>query len=56
MTVLSGDAAISAQTLSDKEICKKCVDVLRKLFPEEVSACAGLIEHVVVDLGSHGNW
>ena len=36
MTVLSGEAAITAQRLSDKEICDKCVKTLKNLFPEEV--------------------
>ena len=41
MTVLSGDTAVQAQTMTDKEVVDTCMNTLRKLFPYEVM-------HVVV--------
>lgn len=36
MTVLSGDTAVQAQTMTDKEVVDSCMNTLRKLFPYEV--------------------
>ena len=36
MTVLSGETAIQAQQMTDKEVVDKCMETLRKLFPYEV--------------------
>ena len=36
MTVLSGDTAVQAQTMTDKEVVDTCMNTLRKLFPYEV--------------------
>ena len=36
MTVLSGDTAVQAQTMTDKEVVDMCMNTLRKLFPYEV--------------------
>ena len=36
MTVLSGDTAVQAQTMTDKEVVDLCMNTLRKLFPYEV--------------------
>ena len=36
MTVLSGDTAVQAQTMTDKEVVDTCMNTLRKLFPFEV--------------------
>ena len=37
MTVLAGQAAIEAQSMDDKEIVTRCMDLLKSLFPTEVS-------------------
>ena len=39
MTVLSGDTAVQAQTMSDKEVVDSCMNTLRKLFPYKVKHC-----------------
>lgn len=36
MTVLSGDSAVQAQTMTDKEVVDSCMSILRKLFPYKV--------------------
>lgn len=36
MTVLSGDTAVQAQAMTDKEVVDSCMNTLRKLFPYEV--------------------
>lgn len=36
MTVLCGETALQAQTMTDKEIVTSCMNTLRKLFPYEV--------------------
>lgn len=36
MTVLSGETAVQAQTMSDKEVVESCMNTLRKLFPYKV--------------------
>ena len=36
MTVLSGDSAIQAQQMTDKEVVDSCMSTLRKLFPYKV--------------------
>lgn len=36
MTVLSGDTAVQAQTMTDKEVVDTCMNTLRKLFPYEI--------------------
>ncbi|XP_020616770.1 lysine-specific histone demethylase 1B-like [Orbicella faveolata] len=36
MTVLSGDTAVQAQTMTDKEVVDSCMNTLRKLFPYEI--------------------
>ena len=36
MTVLSGDTAIQAQQMTDKEVVDSCMSTLRKLFPYKV--------------------
>ena len=40
MTVLSGETAIQAQQMTDKEVVDKCMETLRKLFPYEVIRCS----------------
>jgi len=36
MTVLSGDTAVQAQTMTDKEVVDSCMNTLRKLFPYKI--------------------
>lgn len=36
MTVLSGDSAIQAQQMTDKEVVDSCMSTLRKLFPYKI--------------------
>ena len=36
MTVLSGDSAIQAQQMTDREVVDSCMSTLRKLFPYKV--------------------
>ena len=36
MTVLSGDSAIQAQQMTDKEVVDSCMSTLRKLFRYKV--------------------
>ena len=43
MTVLSGDTAVQAQTMTDKEVVDSCMNTLRKLFPYKVKHCLFLI-------------
>lgn len=46
MTVLSGDTAVQAQTMTDKEVVDSCMNTLRKLFPYEVR-CSGCFNFFV---------